>query len=884
MTPTAARPRLARPLGRHLHGVSAAILAVVALAAVAFVALPLQLPVRVALAHIVLTSLHATGAVLCFMSARRAGRRAAPWILFGVGLALVGIGEAWSGVTDALHVTGRFPTPPYFLFLLFHVAFAAGVVLALRPARVREFALEVGLDTLLLLLLANVLLLRFVLPPVQASSAWMGRWELTWMLAGHLLALLSACFGALLVVWREPVVPPSTAAALALSTTLNFAASVLQAMGFNPDPAHPGNPFTLLWVLVWALAARGALGGLEPAPAPSGRADPPLPALMRQGMVATVVLVLGAAAMGLLRPSFAWGGMRITIVLATLALVARWLVARRVAQREAEDRRALAQTRALVEVSNALATSTQLAPALDVVVEWTQRLLHGSGAAIVLLAPDGNATVPAATGSLAGCRGKTLREGHVLAGWLEQRGKPGPRSTGDVASIPGGTGLELGGGTPVGAAPVCLHGAMAGVLMVALDETLAPGELDLIAALAEQAAVALEGHRLLEDAREAEQGRFQSEKLTTVGRLAGGIAHEINNPLAAIQSAAELLLDDAPAEGEDRRLLTLVRSEARRAGVIVRNLLELVRPHEARVEAVDLVEIVEDTLRLRAYTHGLQNITVVRDLEPVPPVRGDPDRLRQVFLNLIVNAEQAQGDQPQGRITLRTRPRGDQVEIAIADDGPGIAAENLPRVFEPFFTTKQVGQGTGLGLSVTYGIVRDLGGSIRASNRSEGGATFTLLLPAADLAEVPAPASAPAVAPAPGAAAPASVLLVDDEVAIREVGARSLRRAGFAVETVDSGEAALELLQRQRFDVILTDIRMPGIGGEGLYRRLEELCIPVLDRFIFISGDIVAEATTRFLASTGQPYLMKPFELRELVALVRSVSERARQPSPAGAS
>ncbi len=335
-------------------------------------------------------------------------------------------------------------------------------------------------------------------------------------------------------------------------------------------------------------------------------------------------------------------------------------------------------------------------------------------------------------------------------------------------------------------------------------------------------------------------------------------------------------MDDAVTP-EDFRLANLVRAEARRAGTIVRNLLELVRPQEARVVAVDVKQVIEDTLQLRAYAHGLQIVTVRLDLAPLAPILGDHDRLRQVFLNLLMNAEQAVADQAIRRIEINGRMDGDAVEVTVADNGPGIAEQNLERIFEPFFTTKPVGQGTGLGLSVTHGIVRDLGGVLSVRNQRQGGASFTLRLPAAVAPEAPEPAPASVGAPVVDAGrAMGCVLLVDDEPAIREVGARSLQRAGFAVEVAGNGEAALELLQRRRFDVILSDIKMPGLGGEALYRRLEALRIPALDRFIFISGDIVADATSAFLAETGRPYVTKPFELKELVATVRRVADAQR--------
>ena len=398
-------------------------------------------------------------------------------------------------------------------------------------------------------------------------------------------------------------------------------------------------------------------------------------------------------------------------------------------------------------------------------------------------------------------------------------------------------------------------------------------DLEVMQALADLIGVGLENARLVEDARQAERQRLQAEKLATIGQLVAGLAHEINNPLAAAQSAAELMLGEDPPEGL-RESLEVVRAEAGRAAAIVRKLLDFSRPHDAEFEPTDVVDAIEAALSLRAYEHRVLDISVVRRFAQVPHVRADMHRLQQVFLNLIVNAEHAMAGQTRPRtIDIECEAPDETIEIRFTDSGPGIPETDLDTVFDPFFTTKPVGQGTGLGLSVSFGIIRELGGSIKAVPHRDG-ARFVIRLPAvrSDVASA-RPAAPPALAEEPDAGAAVNILFVDDEPSLRRVAQRYLSRMGHHVELAADGEEALTLLQTRRFDVIVTDLRMPRLGGEELYERLGTLRVPLQDRFIFMSGDIVNEKTRRFLAGTGRPYLHKPFELRRLASLVRTVAD-----------
>ena len=397
-------------------------------------------------------------------------------------------------------------------------------------------------------------------------------------------------------------------------------------------------------------------------------------------------------------------------------------------------------------------------------------------------------------------------------------------------------------------------------------------DLDVMQALADLIGVGLENARLVDDARQAERQRLQAEKLATIGQLVAGLAHEINNPLAAAQSASELMLGQELPD-DLRETIEVIRAEAGRAAQIVRKLLDFSRPHDAELHPTDVVDAIEAALSLRGYEHRVQDISVVRHFQALPPVRADMHRLQQVFLNLIVNAEHAMAGQSRARIIdIACADRDDMVEVQISDTGPGIADSDLDAIFDPFFTTKPVGQGTGLGLSVSFGIIRELGGTIKAVPHRDG-ARFVIRLPPIRAHEPVATPVQPPTQEEPDTGAGVNVLFVDDEPSLRRVAQRYLARLGHHVELAANGEEALQLLKTRRFDVIVTDLRMPGLGGEELYERLGGLRVPLQERFLFMSGDIVNEKTRRFLASTGRPYLHKPFELKRLASLIRTIAD-----------
>jgi len=230
--------------------------------------------------------------------------------------------------------------------------------------------------------------------------------------------------------------------------------------------------------------------------------------------------------------------------------------------------------------------------------------------------------------------------------------------------------------------------------------------------------------------RKLEQQVVQSERLAAMGAMIGGVAHELNNPLTSILGVSELLQDKETSES-GRKQLSLLQQQARRAADIVQNLTYFARPPAPGKTRINLIEVVERTLNLHAYSLRKNNITVdfLRE-EGLPYAMGDPHQLMQVFLNLIMNAEQAIREaRDKGTLRIRTGKSDNSVWVSFHDDGPGIPKENLPSIFDPFYTTKRPGRGTGLGLSICKSVMKEHNGSIEATNAPDGGAVFTVTLP-----------------------------------------------------------------------------------------------------------------------------------------------------------
>jgi PAS domain S-box-containing protein len=382
------------------------------------------------------------------------------------------------------------------------------------------------------------------------------------------------------------------------------------------------------------------------------------------------------------------------------------------------------------------------------------------------------------------------------------------------------------------------------------------------------------------DRREAELRLMQAERMASVGTLAAGVAHEINNPLAFISANIQFVLEELgtllPVEkvSEIGSALGEARQGADRVRDIVRDLKLFSRAdEEAKLLPVDVCRVVETALHM-GWNEVRHRARLVKDLQPVPPVLGNEGRLGQVFLNLIVNAAQAmrEGGVDSNTLFLSTGvdARG-RVFVSVGDTGHGIPAETLGRIFEPFFTTKPVGLGTGLGLSICHGIVSRLGGDIEVESTVGKGTTFRVVLPAA----AEEPATLP-VAPAPARPAlhrPARVLVIDDEPSIGRAIGRIL--SGHQVVLAGSGREALAILtEDQHFDVVFCDLMMPDLTGMDVHQALLGKRSPLAEQMVFMTGGAFTDGARAFLDAVPNQRLDKPFTAEQIRAYVLAQAQR----------
>jgi two-component system NtrC family sensor kinase len=382
-----------------------------------------------------------------------------------------------------------------------------------------------------------------------------------------------------------------------------------------------------------------------------------------------------------------------------------------------------------------------------------------------------------------------------------------------------------------------------------------------------------ERKKLDDETRDIYHQLLQAEKMAALGQTISGVAHELNNPLATILSWAERLSDRKGIDASIRRGLETILSEADRAARIVRNLLTFARKRQTTRAMVDVNQVVRETLALRAYEQRVSNVAVIDALAAgLPLVFADGHQVQQVLLNLVINAEQAMlTAHGRGILVVRTwhDPERESLVLEINDDGPGIPDDLQPKIFDPFFTTKEVGQGTGLGLTVAYAIIQEHAGRIRLESRLGRGASFFVELPVGGAAHFPeVTASRPAQIsedPARGAA----ILVVEDEAALAAAVADALQDAGYVVTHAADGEAALALIKRQPFDLVICDLKMPRLDGQAFYASLAEAVPALSSRVIFVTGDVAGTQAERFLEGSGCPWLEKPFRLADLLKAVR---------------
>lgn len=366
--------------------------------------------------------------------------------------------------------------------------------------------------------------------------------------------------------------------------------------------------------------------------------------------------------------------------------------------------------------------------------------------------------------------------------------------------------------------------------------------------------------------QEAQKERMhQNEKLSAMGSLLAGVAHELNNPLAILLTQAALLREKAPTPDVERRA-ERIHAAAQRAGRIVKTFLAMARQKAPVKSPTDINGIVDAALELVGYGLRSSGIAIHRDLDPdLPPVNADKELMGQVFANTIINAQQALSDRPDPRqIRIASYRRDGSVVVDIADNGPGIAEDMREQIFEPYYTTKPVGAGTGIGLSVCRSVMTAHAGTIEALASIEAGATFQVVLPAAEPL-----ATSPVAAVRTGVL---SILVVDDEIDVAESLAELLDVFGHKAVVMSSAADALERLKIQPFDAVFTDLRMPGMNGLSLRLAIKAVDDRLARRTVIMTGDTVMGPRADDEGSDGL-VLEKPFTADTVRALLDRVRD-----------
>ena len=440
--------------------------------------------------------------------------------------------------------------------------------------------------------------------------------------------------------------------------------------------------------------------------------------------------------------------------------------------------------------------------------------------------------------------------------------------------------LFWGKDNPVGIMGLCNH----------LGYEYSSNDENLLVAISRQLATTIEKVRLYEetcrayeDLRKTQEQLLQSEKMSAVGQLIAGVAHELNNPLTAILGYAELL----ESEGLNDRAKDYVGKlfkQAQRTHRVVQNLLSFARQRKPQREEVDIRKVLDETLALRDYDLKINNIRVERDTPSEPAtVVADPHQIEQVFLNIINNAVDAILETGrQGKIKVRVHSLNGHVSTEFTDDGPGL--KDPKRIFDPFYTTKSVGKGTGLGLSICYGIVKEHGGDITARNAPGGGAVIEVRLPVA-VAVKPEPVAQHITRPHE-AAISGRVLLVEAEEVVLEFERDVLTGAGAAVVTAKNSQDVKTRLLSEPFDAVIINGKMPGEwNARESYSWLKTNCAHMEGHVLFTFSSPVEQSEGRaFLQENNVPYVVKPFEVAELIAQTRKLLLPKAQAAGAGAS
>jgi two-component system, NtrC family, sensor kinase len=379
-----------------------------------------------------------------------------------------------------------------------------------------------------------------------------------------------------------------------------------------------------------------------------------------------------------------------------------------------------------------------------------------------------------------------------------------------------------------------------------------------------------------------QQQLIQSEKLSAIGELISGIAHELNNPLTGVMGYSQLLQLREDLDQRAKENLFKINNLALRCQKIVQNLLSFARKQKPERTLCDINDVLEKTVDLRSYELQVNNIEISRELDrDLPRTIADAHQLQQVFLNVVTNAEQAMLEaHGKGRLTIRTSAdlQNSRIVVKMIDDGPGIPESHLTRIFDPFFTTKEVGKGTGLGLSLSYGIIKEHGGNIYARSHLGKGSMFVIELPLITrLQDEPSMAKElmPHRLQFENLVRGKRILVVDDEKYILDFFVEVFNTLPAQVDLAADGRAAMQKVKEGEYDLIVSDFKMPQMSGRELFHWIRENRPQLASRIIFVTGDTVSTETRSFFEDNHNRYLAKPFKIEEVKEIVQQALETA---------
>jgi len=544
----------------------------------------------------------------------------------------------------------------------------------------------------------------------------------------------------------------------------------------------------------------------------------------------------------------------------------------------------------LYKLSQSVFSSVRFDELLGRVIELTVQVLRADEASIMLYDERGRLYIAASTGlDDAIVRATRVELCEPIAGRVAAEGKPVILGEEINERYPAGDRRTMISSSIVH--PIVTRQKAFGVLNVnriAIPEPFTSADLDKATVFVSHIAQAMENAKLFEELerRVEELDRayaqlelrqrqvIQAEKLSAIGNLVAGVAHELNNPLTAVMGFSEfLLMSECPAQ--IKAALEKIHGAANRCRKIIQNLLSFSREQESRHRWTDLNELAADVLEFAARALSEGGIRPVADYEEaLPGVCIDADRMKQVLLGMINNAIAAMVGRPERVLTLRTWSSGGRVYLALADTGIGIPPEHLMKVFDPFFTTREVGQGVGLGLSTCYAVVQKFGGTVSVESTVGEGTTFAIELPVGQMTQV----ETEYVPMPPDETHCGHVLVVEDEDDLRVMYEAALTGEGYKVTLAADGAEGIAALARGECDVIVLDMKMPGTDGGDFCAHVEVNCPELMKRVLIVTGDTVSERTHWWIEHTGRPVLNKPFRIGDLLEAVRQCAEAAARP------